>query len=468
MAERCELPLWLSNRQRASYASAIGTAPTERTASASPFQDSGGDVAVSRQTPRRCLPPRSARGNAAVVATVNSKVSTASSKTAKTKGAASAAAATTKPTASAKATTSKAPVCDLCCSTIIKGKEDALFCEGFCQSWYHRYCLGVSASYFRELSSDDSTPFMCLHCQQKSHKDEISTLQSELLALKAEVTDLQAALNKACASPVGAVKDDNNAKTTLAAEVQQLKTAVANLEVRSNGTQVPWNEVVRRGKHRSQNNRQRRQGQQLPPAPPSNTTRILQEPTACGNQRPERHDRDSPREVVSGARRVWGTLRSASQSTVRNTISHLTKLNWVSETACLRIKRKFATHTRKARWWFVLHGEEDNMKLLENAWGMVRLQTGWRLEKCTKPSVVTESPSPSTHDNRSADVVVITEASSSPSTHVNESVTVDVNDNLQTSDGKIPENNRSATQEEPSNRSATSNGLFLGSPSQET
>jgi len=84
----------------------------------------------------------------------------------------------------------------------------------------------------------------------------------------------------------------------------------------------------------------------------------------------------NPSEVMSGARKVWGTLSSASHFAVRNTISQLTKLPWVSGSSSLCIRRKYAHHARKSKWWFVLHSGETNMKALESVWEMVKLQTG--------------------------------------------------------------------------------------------
>ena len=92
------------------------------------------------------------------------------------------------------------------------------------------------------------------------------------------------------------------------------------------------------------------------------------------------------REPVSGARRVWGTLPLITCTTVKNTIAHLTKLNGVNE---IQVKRKFisrqSTRSGKDKWWFVLHGDENNLKSLETTWETVKLQTGWQLEQCTKP-----------------------------------------------------------------------------------
>ena len=45
--------------------------------------------------------------------------------------------------------------CDLRLAAITEDKEDALQCEGTCQLWFHRYCMGVSQSLFRTLASTD-------------------------------------------------------------------------------------------------------------------------------------------------------------------------------------------------------------------------------------------------------------------------------------------------------------------------
>jgi len=43
------------------------------------------------------------------------------------------------------------------------------------------------------------------------------------------------------------------------------------------------------------------------------------------------------------------------------------------------------------------NSEETNMKALESDWEMMKLQTGWCLEACTKPS---EASSSAEHDKR--------------------------------------------------------------------
>ena len=89
----------------------------------------------------------------------------------------------------------KSTDCDLCCKRIVKGKEDALQCEGGCDLWFHRYCAGVSVSYFAELSNS-SEPFVCFTCYQRSQLAVTKQLQSEVAHLKGEITKLSDQLAK--------------------------------------------------------------------------------------------------------------------------------------------------------------------------------------------------------------------------------------------------------------------------------
>ena len=113
------------------------------------------------------------------------------------------------------------------------------------------------------------------------------------------------------------------------------------------------------------------------------------------------------REVVSGVRRVWGTLRSASCTTIKNTIYFVTKVDPVKD---MHIKRKVQTSDRtgKDRWWFLLHGAETDLKSLEEAWESLKVQTGWQLETCTKPVVTppttNQLPSPDNNNSSSSRV----------------------------------------------------------------
>ena len=74
---------------------------------------------------------------------------------------------------------------------MVDGKDQALFCEGEgCNSWIHRYCSGVPARYFEQLSSS-SSPFYCFVCSLWSHADEISSLKSSLTSLIDDISRLR-------------------------------------------------------------------------------------------------------------------------------------------------------------------------------------------------------------------------------------------------------------------------------------
>lgn len=85
---------------------------------------------------------------------------------------------------------------------------------------------------------------------------------------------------------------------------------------------------------------------------------------------------------VEGARRIWNTVPTCTTRAIAATISKLagpTKLE-------LRFKRK----TKKARnnktlWWFVVHGNENDLTTLENLWDKIQCQTLWQLQSCFKP-----------------------------------------------------------------------------------
>ena len=87
----------------------------------------------------------------------------------------------------------RAFVCPIC-EEIVKepsddGKDpgdEALFCEGKCEAWYHRKCVGLSRCAYNSASESDN-PFYCLFCLQLFYnniiadlKDQISTLNLKL------------------------------------------------------------------------------------------------------------------------------------------------------------------------------------------------------------------------------------------------------------------------------------------------
>ena len=83
---------------------------------------------------------------------------------------------------------------------------------------------------------------------------------------------------------------------------------------------------------------------------------------------------------MSGVRRVWGTLKSATHSVVKRSIAKLAKIS-----TPLKVNRKFSS-SGKPKWWFILHADESTLLALEKDWEKVSLQTGWHIEHCTGPS----------------------------------------------------------------------------------
>ena len=77
--------------------------------------------------------------------------------------------------------------------------------------------------------------------------------------------------------------------------------------------------------------------------------------------------------LVPRKRRVRGTLKVCSASTVRKVILQVAKL---PEEATLQVKRKFKTageDKRVVRWWHVISGDEEVLSLLDRNWENVEV-----------------------------------------------------------------------------------------------
>lgn len=79
---------------------------------------------------------------------------------------------------------------------------------------------------------------------------------------------------------------------------------------------------------------------------------------------------------VAGARRVWGPFYLCSPNAVQ-------KIDWYS---CRIRKKTRELAENKTIWWFVIHGDEQDLCKLDEEWDKVHLQTNWRLENCFAPS----------------------------------------------------------------------------------
>ena len=263
--------------------------------------------------------------------------------------------------------------CDLCCN-VIKECEDSLVCEGECQKQLHRYCAGITRSYYQNLNHS-SSPFVCLTCVQSLHSTIVSSLQHEIQSLKAELVEIKAILQleKDTTEPIKA------AMLSLRNDLQELQTCVkvqastyAEIAANSSGHQSKSNDEVW---HKVGNKRKKRGNQ-------AGRYEIGNRGSGPNESQPSAHqavNKQRPRVPVEGARKVWGTLRSATCHTVANAIQTVMNI----PTSDLKIKRKFKTSPKDKKikiWWFVVRGDETTLDKLDKSWQQLKLQTNWTLE----------------------------------------------------------------------------------------
>ena len=213
--------------------------------------------------------------------------------------------------------------CDLCCKHIVEGREEALQCEGGCGLWFHRYCAGVSTSYFQELANSPA-PFVCFSCYQRLQKAITSQLQDEVARLKAEIDSLRDKLNE-MSNCEPAIPAQRTWSTVVMSKSKRPRNRKATSTVQNHCDQN--SAVAAKGSHQSDSRKQ--------------------ESTDSAAARPQR---SKVRTLVHGARRVWGTLRACSTTVVKNAIQTLSKSK-----PHFYVKRKTKVVQGREIWWFVLH-----------------------------------------------------------------------------------------------------------------
>ena len=67
--------------------------------------------------------------------------------------------------------------------------DEAVFCEGSCQGWIHRKCVGMTCPAFERLGELD-TPFLCSYCMLVSQNEEISRLANIIEGLNSSIITL--------------------------------------------------------------------------------------------------------------------------------------------------------------------------------------------------------------------------------------------------------------------------------------
>ena len=291
--------------------------------------------------------------------------------------------------------------CCVCSNHIADGKDDALFCEGVCNGWMHIYCAGVPLKHFERLSLM-SSPFLCYTCALQIHEREAAELKSKVQSLAAELEELQkflhagseattqsSATNIAICSQTSG-NDSRGHRRSFEEKVtdQGGDVCVRDLErAREPGRPagISRGHGIREG---YRGDGWRRRGR-------ARGGRMGGAGCAVGRGGGIDSRNSGIREVVSGVRRVWGTVKSSSVLCIKNTIIRLAGIKNIDS---IHVKRKYKTTSMGTpRWWYIIHAEEDAiLKLLEAQWECIKLQTGWRLESCTKP-VEKSIPSHSNH-----------------------------------------------------------------------
>ena len=104
---------------------------------------------------------------------------------------------------------------------------------------------------------------------------------------------------------------------------------------------------------------------------------------------------------VSGAKKVWGTLRATTALVAKNAISSIAKIP--IDDMVVKRKYKLDSHTGNvSRWWFIFRGREDELEQLQAKQSSVSLQTAWKLEDVFSYAVASsdsmDSLSPAIYD----------------------------------------------------------------------
>ena len=100
---------------------------------------------------------------------------------------------------------SSVTICPIC-EDVIKDPspkssgQDAVFCEGICNTWIHRRCAGLSKTLFTAISKSDDA-FCCPHCRLDSQSSELISLRKDFVALSAQLSDLRSLLSSQAVSP---------------------------------------------------------------------------------------------------------------------------------------------------------------------------------------------------------------------------------------------------------------------------
>ena len=207
--------------------------------------------------------------------------------------------------------------CGLCCESVKDEEDEALFCEGPCAQWFHRYCAGVTATQFQLLSNSPET-FLCYACFQQAHRAKVSSLEEKVASLTAEIVEIKSALER-----LDSASSEN----------------------------ASWSTVVKRGKGKGsgtiESNVIKTKTRELGSTSVTKTRARGGELNTVCVSNIKINGKSSNKVKVNGARRVWGTMRNCTTNAVSFAIS---KLCGITPS---KMKRKFKKNDsgRLVKWW---------------------------------------------------------------------------------------------------------------------
>ena len=114
------------------------------------------------------------------------------------------------------------PICPVCDAIIKEPSDDgqvpgdeALFCEGKCEAWYYRKCVGVSKCAYN-IASESENPFYCLLCMQAHYINIIVELKDQINTLTSKINQPPAATNSSSGQqPANGVDDQQPSATSV-------------------------------------------------------------------------------------------------------------------------------------------------------------------------------------------------------------------------------------------------------------
>lgn len=299
-------------------------------------------------------------------------------------------------------------ICPICEDQILEAKgkrkgQDAIFCDGTCQSWLHRGCAGLSHKAF-EAQVNSKGKFYCPNCHLNVFEVIVADLKREL------------SLVKNALSTISSHTDQEQESGTFSDQLQSMHKSYASVLADScpslpprsldSSRVLPTAETGEDARRKEKRVRRKSAGT-------GNHTQWVNVSHSAGRsakqvQQMSTNLQLSDRTVhkqkikIPGLRKVWGSVRSCTTNVMANTISSLcpTMVNKLQ----LRRKYKITPDGQVRLWWFLIRGDEEVLLQLEKIWSTVAVQTSWKLEECVKFADSRSPESSSAPDGTSPEV----------------------------------------------------------------